>query len=380
METLLIILLLAILTLILIYTFYGRRLKEKKGQEPQAYIDGLKALLEGRDEVAFGKFREVVSEDSSNIDAYIRIGNILRRYNKIDKALQVHKDLTLRHGLDNSQKLAILEAVADDFIKLDDYNSAKAALVEAIRLDGNDAQLSRKLIKVFSKLGEWDGAFAARQKLAKFAPDENSKRDLSIYKFLQGRKQFDKKKYRDSRITFKEAIHIDEGCVPAYIWIGDSYVAENRLEEAVKFWSDMIKVAPNEAYLVMGRLKKVLFELGKFGAISDICRDILSLATDNIDARLTLAEYHSKKGEHSLAIEHLKKAADNHPESFRPVLALAIIYHHTNERDKLKDLLEQMENSYESHDLEYRCQSCHYKSTEKIWLCPSCQAVNSFAK
>ncbi len=380
METLLIVFLLAVLALIIIYFYYDRYRKVKKGKDPQPYIEGLRALLEGKDELAFAKFRDVVSEDSSNIDAYIRIGNILRKYDKFENALQIHKDLTLRHGLEDAQKVTILDSVAEDYIKLKDFQAAKNILVEAIRLDGNDRRLTKKLIKVLLKLEDWDAAFNIRQKLAKLSPEEKGEGNLAIYKFLQGRKLFDKKKYHDARLVFKEAININAGCVPAYIWIGDSYLAENRLENAVAVWNDMIKAAADESFLVLERLEKALFELGKFGAISDICRDILSVSTDNIDARLTLAEYHNKKGEYPLAIEHLRVAAENHPDSFRPVLDLARLYLVTDDKKKLKELLDYMSERRESVELGFRCRVCDYKSAEKIWLCPSCQTADSFIR
>ncbi len=380
METLFIVFLLAILALIIIYFYLDKYRKEKKGKDPQPYIEGLRALLEGKDELAFSKFRDVVSEDSSNIDAYIRIGNILRKYEKYANALQIHKDLTLRHELDNSQKVTVLESVADDQIKLNDYQSAKDALLEAIRIDGKDLRLTKKLIRVLLKLEDWDAAFEIKQKLAKSSAEEKNDGKLAVYKFFQGRKLFDKKKYHDARLAFREAIHISSGCVPAYIWIGDSYVAENRLEDAVTIWNEMLKAAPEEAYLVLERLEKTLFELGKFGAISDICRDILSVSTNNLDARLTLAEYHNKKGEYSLASEHLRVATDNHPDSFRPVLELVRLYLLNNEKENIKQLLNGWSKRRESRELEFRCQVCDHKSTEKIWLCPSCQTTNSFVR
>jgi len=337
-------------------------------------------LLEGKDELAFARFRDVVSEDSSNIDAYIRIGNILRKYDKADKALQVHKDLTLRHGLESVQKIAILDAVAEDYMKLKDFQAARNALVEAIKLDGSDRRLNKKLTKVLLKLEDWDAAFDIRQKLSKLSPEDKGDGELAIYKFFQGKRLFDNKKYHDARLVFKEAININAGCVPAYIWIGDSYVAENRLEDAVAVWNNMIKAVPDESVLVLERLEKALFELGKFGAISDICRDILSASTDNIDARLTLAEYHNKKGEYSLAVEHLRVAMENHPDSFRPVLNLARLYLITDDKEKLKTLLDSISLRRESIEMGFRCRICDYKSEKKIWLCPSCQAPDSFIR
>jgi lipopolysaccharide biosynthesis regulator YciM len=148
----------------------------------------------------------------------------------------------------------------------------------------------------------------------------------------------------------------------------------------VAIWKKLIETAPQEAHLILGRLKKTLFDLGRFGVISDICRDILSISKDNLDARLTLAEYHLKKGEYDLAIEHLSLAAENHPDSFLPVLELARLYLITDNKDKLEELLSRLLSLRSKLEKEYLCSECGHRSESKIWLCPSCQAVNSFKR
>jgi len=64
MDSILIIFILALSALLFIYLYYDRFKKEKKGKDLTSYIEGLKALLDGRDEAAFGKFREAVAEDT----------------------------------------------------------------------------------------------------------------------------------------------------------------------------------------------------------------------------------------------------------------------------------------------------------------------------
>ena len=49
METLVIVLSSAILALIIIYFLYDKRKKVKQGKDPQKYIEGLIALLEGKE-------------------------------------------------------------------------------------------------------------------------------------------------------------------------------------------------------------------------------------------------------------------------------------------------------------------------------------------
>ncbi len=377
METIVVVFLLAIIALIFIYIYYDRFKKEKKVKDPTAYIEALKALLDGYDDIAFSKFREVVAEDSSNVDAYVRIGDILRRYNKPDKALQVHKDLTIRHGLTVDEKKLILRSLAEDFTATKDIVSAKAALKEILSLESNNRWALEKFLDIYSETGEWEEASEIKEKLIK-QEGNKSKAGLAIYKFLQGEKLFNDKEYHKSRIHFKEALSIDPKCIPAYLFIGDSYLAENREEDAVEFWRKLIKTVPEASHFVLGRLKRALFDLGKFGEIASICVEILETSPKNLDARLTLAEYHYKKGEYSVAVEQLTHAADDHPDSYLPVLDLAKLYLMIGDKKKLGELINRLDERREAVENEYKCSRCGSKSKSKKWFCPTCKAVDSF--
>ncbi|UCD95486.1 MAG: tetratricopeptide repeat protein [Candidatus Zixiibacteriota bacterium] len=377
MDTIIIVFLLAVIALILIYLFYDRYKKEKRGKDPSRYIDGLKALLDGREELAFSKFRDVVAEDSGNIDAYIRIGDILRKYSKADKALQVHKDLTIRHDLTAREKKMILRSLADDFASLNDTESAAAALKELLSLEDSNRWAVEKLLELQSQSEDWEAAFETRERLLKLDGGK-SKAGLAVYKFLQGLKPFNEKEYHKARVVFKEAVNLDSACTPAYLHIGDSYLAENRLDDAVSIWRKMVKMVPAESHLVLGRLKKALFDLGNFGEISTICNEILESSPKNLDARLTLADYHYKKGEYDIATEHLNTAIDEHPDSYIPVLDLARLYLSAGEQKKLADLIGKLEEQRDVIEHQYRCSRCGFKFRTKKWFCPSCKTVDSF--
>ncbi len=377
MDTIIIIFLLAVIALLLSYIAYGKYRKEKKVKDSSAYIEGLKALLDGNEEFAFSQFRDVVSEDAENIDAYLKIGDILRKYGKPDKALEVHKDLTLRHNLTLDQKKIILKSLVLDFQQTDDITSAISALKELSSLDSKDRWVAEKLLEMHCKTGDWEAAYEVKEDLIKMGAAK-TRTGLAIYKFMQGLKLFDEKEFHKARVIFKEAINIDNACTPAYLYIGDSYLAENRTDDAIAIWRKMIERVPSEAHLVLGRLKRALFEIGKFGEISDICNQILAVSPKNLEARLTLADYHSKKGEGNLAVEQLNTAIDDHPKSSLPTLQLAGIYLVSNQTQKLADLLHKLMERFEAAENEYHCSRCGYEYKTKIWLCPSCRAVDSF--
>ncbi len=378
MDTFIIIFLLAVIALILILFFYDRYKKDKKARDPALYIDGLKAMLDGYEEAAFGKFRQVVAEESDNIDAYIRIGNILQKYGKPDKALQVHKDLTLRHGLSTDEKKLILKSLALDFVDLKDAESARVTIEELLALDGNNRWAVEKLLDIHCLTDNWEAAIETKEKLIKM-DGSKSRAGLAIYKFFKGVKLFDEKDYHKARLIFKEAIGMDDGCTPAYVYIGDSYLAENRLEDAVSIWRKLIKAVPDESQYVLGRLKKALFDIGKFGEISTICSDILSASPKNLDARLTLAEYYYKKGEYANTTEHLNLALDQHPKSYQPILELARLHLANDDKKKLGDLIDKLQERLETAENTYHCSRCGHKCETKKWLCPSCKAVDSFS-
>src|SRR5215813_6486885 len=104
--------LILLIAALLVYMFYERVYRQETKQGSDLYAEALSDLLNGRMEKAFSKLRQVVSEDSGNVDAYLRLGHIMREYRQPERALQIHRDLTLRTGLKPDQKASILEQLA----------------------------------------------------------------------------------------------------------------------------------------------------------------------------------------------------------------------------------------------------------------------------
>ena len=93
----------AITALMMIFVF---RKRSAAGLEDATsdYAEGLNLLLAGDTEKALKKFKEAVTKNSQNIDAYLKIGDILRESGQFDRAVNVHKYLTVRTTLTAKQK------------------------------------------------------------------------------------------------------------------------------------------------------------------------------------------------------------------------------------------------------------------------------------
>ncbi len=327
-----------LLSTMVLYYLYERYFSHKSKTSSDIYLEALKDLLDGHQEKAFGKLREVVAEDSTNIDAYIRLGIILRENNKPKQALQVHKDLTLRSGLPADIKVEILKQLYLDYVDLKEFDTAEAALKELVDVKPKHRWALIKLLEIQKEQAKWDEAYDTAVRLLKIE-ENKSKKPLASFKYQMGDQLFKKREYHKARVLFKEAIGFDPHFVDAYLAIGDSYQEEERFEDALNFWNKMISNVPHQGHQVIERLKKVLFDLGRYGEINKICENILAHSPKNLTARLCLAEFYEKKGDADLAEEILVSIIDDYPDDIKSVVELIRIYLDKNNSQKIEQLL-----------------------------------------
>ena len=339
-----------LLVTMLFYYFYERYFLQKGKSSSDIYVDALKDLLDGHQEKAFSKLRQVVSEDSSNIDAYIRLGKMLRDNNKPQQALQVHKDLTLRGNLSPDLKAEILKQLYLDYIVLNEYDTAEAALKEMVTIKPKDRWAIIKLLELQKQQQKWDEAYDTAVMLLKIE-ENKSKKPLASFKYQMGTQLFKKREYHKARILFKEALGFDTEFVDAYLGIGDSYNEEKRFEDAVNFWNKLISNVPDKGHLVIERLKKVLFDLGRYGEVDSICENILSYSPKNLAARLCLAEFYEKKGDTDLTEEILISVIDDYPDNIQSVIELIRIYLGKNDSGKIEQMIKSIDQKLQKKQI-----------------------------
>ncbi|MGH8016236.1 MAG: tetratricopeptide repeat protein [Candidatus Zixiibacteriota bacterium] len=327
-----------------LYALIDRFFEKKTKSESVVYVDALRDLLDGRVEAAFAKLRQAVSEDSENLDAYLRLGQILREHGKPERALQVHKDLTLRGNLKPAQKAAVLQQLATDYLDLKNFDMAEAAVKELLQYDANHRWGHARLLEIQQKGEKWEEAYDTAVALLKSEANK-SKKPLAVFKFKMGMVLYKKREYHKARVLFKEALGLDPKYVEAYIAIGDSYTIEGRQEDAVAFWQKLLEEVPEEGHQVLDRLQKTLYELGRFGDIENICQRIITQAPDDIYAKLTLANIYKKKGELDAAERLLAEVVELKSDDVNVVMQLVRLYLEKRENQKLDRLFRMVEKN-----------------------------------
>ncbi len=360
----------------LIFSFEKK--KDQQGKHvSQNYIDGLKAMIEGDEHGAFVKLKQTVNEDSENIDAYIRIGELMRKKGQHQKAVQIHRQLLLRKNLDSNVIALIWKCLASDFISAKKFNMADEILQKIAKEPAFKKWAKEKMLEVFEKSNQWEKAFEIGKEIY---GDKEQQERLAVYKYLAGAELFKSGEFHKARLTLKESLHYDDKFAPSYILIAESYLAENRKEEAAEYFKKLCLEVPREAYQVFYKMEQTMFELGQFPEVESIYRKMLQQCPNDPDILRSLAVIAEKKGDINGAIDALQQVVNAFPDDMAAAGRLAGLYLENGQKQKATRLLQ---NIYEQSPLKkhyYACPYCRSETTKIEMVCPSCGKVGPYKR
>ncbi|MBD3223847.1 MAG: hypothetical protein GF313_03910, partial [Caldithrix sp.] len=113
-----------IIAAFVIYYFRSRKAEEERVDQSN-YLLALKYIAEGDYRSAIDKLKAVVRQDTENIDAYIKLGDVLRHLKLYNNAIRIHKDLTLRGNIPEKQIRDIWFSLAMDYWLANKMDSAE---------------------------------------------------------------------------------------------------------------------------------------------------------------------------------------------------------------------------------------------------------------
>ncbi len=316
-----------------------KRRKRREARDGGLYISALQAILAGNQVDAFYKLKEVVSQDSSNIDAYLRLGKILGDRGKVKQAIQIHSDLLLRADLTPAQKAEIHHFLIEDYVRDGQIEQAIALLRKEFDNDASRADTGSRLVDLLMEAGHLEEAEAIAEKLHKRNAERFASK-LAAVKILRADRLHQEGKGKKARILYKAAHQLDGSKNDVWVKIGDTYVDEDRTEDAVKAWITLTELSPQDAHLVFDRLRRSLFDLGQFNTINSVFEEILERDQNNVSALLALGELYHKKGDHQQALEYYRQALTLTPDLVAANLGIARIYRDQGRIDDAFDILE----------------------------------------
>lgn len=304
-EVWVIILLFSTILALAFYSVYTR--KKGSSDEDNPYVIALKFMAEGENRLAVEKFKEAVRYNSSNIDAYLKLGTILRNEGLYKNAIRIHQDLTLRGDLKPGDMVNVKKNLILDYWYLKDYVRAEIYLNQLLEEKSQIDWVTPYLVKILEKKEEWQQAIDVLNK-SSLVKEQKGKFKIAALKVKLGQKLAENNEEKEARVIFKEAIKTDHECSLGYLQLGDSYLREGRTDDAIKSWTDLCKKVKDKAHLAFDRLEKAWFEKGHFSKIEDLYTSMLQDDEDNLPALIALSEIYRKKGEYDQSLILLQGA------------------------------------------------------------------------
>ena len=356
---------------------YSLRLKQKQPQR-DAYMEALEFIAEGKDAKAIQKLKEAVRQDSENVRAYKKLGDLLRKRGMTKHAIRIHKDLTLRGSLTPEQRQDVYYSLLLDYKQAGEVGPAIDLGKKLLAMGGTNKQaIAQELITLMEKAERWKDALELSEKY--FRQSDEHKKRRALYQVFLGLQLQEQGKGKDARIQFKEGLKSDSHCAAAYYYIGKSYVLEDRLEDAIKVWTDLCFNIPSRAYIVFPELEKACFDTGAFTEVESIYGKMLEKDPTNVSAALALAEIYLKKSEYDAALDILKRLEEEVGENPQlEAFATRVLYNRGQYKAAAQKAVHFLEKQFHWNQKQYTCKQCGYKSSEPLWLCPQCRSLDSF--
>jgi lipopolysaccharide biosynthesis regulator YciM len=359
--------LLIVLLLVLIVALYPvvRDIIRTRRSTVPSYVEGLQNLLDGRLAEAIEKLKETVAHDTTNVDAYIRLGDAFIEQDDVERGIKVHETLALRRNLSPADELRLDQALARDYLRTDRRLKAMAVLEEILRLDSGNRWAINELFRLCLKTESWDRCRVLLKNMGQRATDRVE--TASLYaEFGRNVAERDRK---EASHWFKEALQLDTKSLPARLYLGDSQVAAGDTETAIRTWTEIISLAPEQNYLVRRRLESAYYDLGRYDEIARLYEQLLRKVPEDSGLVLALAGIYQKRQDLTAAVNLLRKSADDTKNGLSQ-LSLVDMHLQQGEIGAAQRLVSSMIDMAQA--AKYRCPHCGSVQPEPFYRCASC--------
>lgn len=291
---------------VVVWSLVGGRRKARARRPP--YIAALGALVDGDEETAFAELKAAVRQDTNNVDAYLRLGDLLRRRGDAERAFHLHRELASRPGLPRDEMAKVQIALSRDHRALDRPQRAADAAREAVRLSVDPAEALEELLDVQEALKDFAGAFQTKKEILKRGGrTREGTRELAEYRARQGELLLESGELKEAERVLKEARKLDAQSPQARRSWG-------RLRERLGDYAGAVEAWDGDEAM-FADLERVRFLDGSFSEMEDTYSRFLEKNPGHEGATFGLARFLRRKGQMDAALEACRSGLGLHPES-----------------------------------------------------------------
>lgn len=366
-----------LLGLLILYQWLGRKEEQVSAVDP--FVEGLEAMLRKDWKEAARLFRVAVERDSDNIRAYEQLGRVYRELGDGQRAMKIHRELTVRTGLSESDRARVLLELARDLKLVGRMDEALETAQRAVRADRRNVSALVTQLDLLEAQDRWSEALDVLKKIESITGrEQNMRRSLILVE--QARAKVDAGQGRAGRILAKDALKLNPGCAAAYLLMGDSYHAEERMKEAIDYWERLPFEAQEHASLVFDRLERYYFETGRFSEMEDFYSRVIASKPQHPEAYNALAGFYQRKGEYEQAIRLLEEGLERNPGNLSLSRMMILLLARSGDTKRLCSFTVKLADRLMEEARRYHCRNCGFESAEFSFRCPKCRGWETMGK
>jgi len=359
----------------------GNWTDRRKTRESPHYILGLNFLVSNQLDLAIEELTTAAGIDTEAVEIHLILGNLYREKGQVTRAIQMHQQLLQRPKLTKLEQAYVQLCLGLDFRRGGFVDRAFEAFTEVLRFDSGNQYAMLNLEELHEDQHQWQEAYAIRQRLAALADGAQKSSHQAILAFLEtqlGIQALARAETATAVSRFESAIELAAGAVPAYLNLGDLQRQEGQLGQAIATWEQVIRVAPERAYLIFDRIEEVSREQDNIERFAALCRRMIEANPQDWRARLALGRHLATHGQPSEALDLLFDSLTHNPHALsihQAVWQALATLHFAEDRVQRYMALTREAVFYLDPHI---CMKCRYRSTELLWHCPQCHEWNSF--
>ncbi|MBD3178567.1 MAG: hypothetical protein GF417_02655 [Candidatus Latescibacteria bacterium] len=372
-RVILIIIFLAALLLLALIILLER--KKKREPEERGYIKALYSLIEGNRYGALAYLKQAVRNGERDVGAYILLGDLLRKEGKPEKALQVHRNMSVRRDLTEDNRREIQLAISRDLLALK-RNEEAISTIENIRKWKNYPDIVFTLHRFYHLNGEYRKAHSTLKRYVKL---DNAVGNEMIVSYLTSvATGFIKMGDFEMGAEYSEkALEIKGLFTPALYSAGFAYYREDDNDRAIEKWLLLLKTDISYLSLTLNYIEKMLFEQKDFGRLETVLKDLYEENKGNPELFRALASFYQRKGEISRIIEYFESEINQIVLDDKLIIMMAGIYLNEGKDERASEILNKSATR-RAPERRYKCEECGAVSISELSYCANCGGINSF--
>ncbi|MFC1868539.1 tetratricopeptide repeat protein [Thermodesulfobacteriota bacterium] len=349
----------------------GKNAKTFISKGDNAFFKGIQYLLSNDHDQAIEEFTKSVQVNSDTIETYVALGNLYRSKGDIERAIRIRQTIILRPNIDEEIKLRALFDLGVDYRKGGFINRALETFLDVHKRQPSDLATMEEMEKIYEEMKDWENAFSIRQRISRRANGDH-KHILAHHQAEIGKAHLAKGESITAKASFQKAISIHEGCVDAYLHLGDLYFGSQDYKKAMATWKKLARIAPKFTFLAYRRLEGAYSKIKNLKPVEDFLKECASFNSDAF-THLALARYMYNEKNFDGALSELESALDLDSSFWEARRFIGEILLSLDREDEALKAYRKLITHLNVPDHEFQCSNCGFRPRDLQWQCPQCK-------